>query len=163
MAGPLLPAALVVACLALAACGSGETEANTDISNSGPGVTVTVPPAQALSSATPAPTTTAMGGSGSASSAGQQLTVTARDNVFDPQEMSMQANQSTAVTLRNQGTAIHNWEILNVTDKDGKPVKTKLISGGQSDTIVFTMSRTGTFDYFCEVHPAEMRGKITVR
>lgn len=165
-AGILLPVASLAAVLLLAACGAGETERNTSVRNSGPGVTVTVPPTTALSTATPAGASAVTTGGSSAAlaaSATQRITIIAKDNFFDPKDLTIPANQLVAVTLKNEGTAIHNWQILNVTDKDGKTVKTKLISGGQSDTVVFTMSRTGTFDFYCEVHPVEMRGKITVR
>ena len=163
-AGFLVPAAGLAAALVLAACGAGETEGNTDVSNSGPGVEVTAPVLVQLSSATPQSTRTPNpGGASAASSAAQQLTIIARDNTFDKRELTIQANSSVALTLQNQGSAIHNWEVINQKDKDGQTIETQLITGGKSDTIVFTMDKTGTYDYYCEVHPVEMRGKLVVR
>ena len=160
----LIPAAGLAAVLMLAACGAGETEDNAAVSTSGPGVQVTPPLVVQLSSATPQPTRTpGAGGAAAAASAAQQITIIARDNVFDKRELTIQVNQSVALTLQNQGSAIHNWEVINQKDKDGNTIQTELIAGGRSDTIVFTIDRTGTFDYYCEVHPVEMRGKLIVR
>jgi plastocyanin len=165
-ASHLLPAAPLVAALVLAACGAGEAKNNTNVSNSGPGVVATAPSFGSISSATPAGTGTASaGGTGGAAvaSAAQTFTVVAKDNVYDKKELTIQANQSAALTLKNEGSAIHNIEVKDAKDKDGKDIKGKLIPGGQSDTIVFTIEKTGTYDYFCEVHPTEMRGKLTVK
>lgn len=163
-AGYLIPAAGLAAVVLLAACGAGQTENNAAVSTSGPGVQVTPPLVVQLSSATPQPTRTpGAGGSVNPASAAQQITIIARDNVFDKRELTIQVNQSVALTLVNQGSAIHNWEVINQKDKDGNPIKTELLTGGRSETIVFTIDKTGTFDYYCQVHPVEMRGKLTVR
>lgn len=90
------------------------------------------------------------------------IVIVATDNKFDKTELTVRANQPVTLTLQNRGQAIHNWHVLNVKDKDGKEITTKLLSGGQSETITFTIAQTGTFDYQCDVHPTEMRGKLTV-
>lgn len=163
-AGVLVPAAALAAVLVVAGCGAGETEDNTNVSRSGPGVDATAPAIVQLSSATPQPPRTPNpGGAAAAASAAQQVTIVARDNSYDKRELTIQANQSVALAFQNQGSAIHNWEVLNQKDKDGNDIKTELITGGKSETIVFTMDKTGSFDYFCQVHPVEMRGKLTVR
>jgi plastocyanin len=163
-AGFLVPAAGLAAALVLAACGAGETEGNTDVSNSGPGIDVTAPAVVMLSSATPAVTRSPNpGGAAAASSAAQQVTIIGRDNTFDKREITIQANSSVGLTFQNQGSAIHNWEVIGQKDKDGQTIKTELLTGGKSETIVFTIDKTGTFDYYCQVHPVEMRGKLIVR
>ena len=163
-AGFLVPAAGLAAALVLAACGAGETEGNNDVNNSGPGVEVTAPAIVQLSSATPQVTRSPNpGGAAAASSAAQQITIIARDNTFDKRELTIQANSSVALTLQNQGSAIHNWEVIGQKDKDGETIKTELITGGKTETIVFTIDKTGTSDYYCQVHPVEMRGKLVVR
>ena len=53
--------------------------------------------------------------------------------------------------------------MLDVKDKDGKDITTMLLPAGQSQTITFTIAQTGTFNYTCDVHPTEMRGKLTVQ
>jgi plastocyanin len=89
--------------------------------------------------------------------------IVATDNKFDKTQLTVKANEPVTLTLQNKGSAIHNWHVLNVKDKDGKEITTKLLPGGQSETITFVITQTGTFDYQCDVHPVEMRGKLTVQ
>ncbi len=89
--------------------------------------------------------------------------IVATDNKFDKTQLTVKANEPVTLTLQNKGSAIHNWHVLNVKDKDGKDITTNLLSGGQSQTITFVIAQTGTFDYQCDVHPVEMRGKLTVQ
>jgi plastocyanin len=91
------------------------------------------------------------------------IVIVATDNKFDKTELTVRANQPVTLTLQNRGQAIHNWHALNVKDKDGKEITTKLLSGGQSETITFTIVQTGTVEYICDVHPTEMRGKLIVQ
>jgi plastocyanin len=91
------------------------------------------------------------------------IVIVATDNQFDKTELTVRANQPVTLTLENRGQAIHNWHVLNVKDKDGKEITTNLLTGGQSQTITFVITQTGTFDYQCDVHPTEMRGKLTVQ
>jgi plastocyanin len=68
-----------------------------------------------------------------------------------------------ALTLENRGSAIHSWHLLTVRDASGKEVTTKLLPGGQRETITVTIAQRGTYDFQCDVHPVEMRGKVTVQ
>jgi len=77
--------------------------------------------------------------------------------------MTIPAGQPVTVTLNNRGQAIHNWHVLNLKDREGKDITTKLLSGGQSETITFTVTQTGTFEFLCDVHPVEMRGTLFVQ
>lgn len=158
----VLPAALAVAVL-VAACGDDETANNVDVSNSGPNVVVARPNFTPISSATVAPSRTPSAAGGNAAAAAQQISVTARDNVFDPRDVTVQAGSSAALTLRNAGSAAHNWHVPSVKSTDGSDIKTDLIVGGQSTVIVFTIDRAGSYDLLCDVHPVEMRGRLTVR
>ncbi|MER3419432.1 MAG: hypothetical protein C4290_02425 [Chloroflexota bacterium] len=98
---------------------------------------------------------------GAAPSSG--TTIVATDNKFDKTQITVKANEPVTLTFQNKGSAIHNWHVLNLKDKDGKDITTNLLPGGQSQTITFVATQTGTFDYLCDVHPAEMRGKLTVQ
>ncbi len=85
------------------------------------------------------------------------------DNKFDRTQLSVKANEPATVTFQNRGSALHNWHVTGVTDTAGKPVATQLIAGGRTEVITFTIAQPGTYDYLCDVHPAEMRGKLTVQ
>ncbi len=91
------------------------------------------------------------------------VAMTATDNKFSLTEITIPVNTEITFTLDNKGQALHNWHVLNVKDKDGKDITTNLLPGGQSQTITFVVTQTGTFDYQCDVHPVEMRGKLTVQ
>ncbi len=164
----LLTASLLCAGLLAAACGTGEARDTVNVGRSGPGVTVTAPSFTPISSATPAGTRTPTAGGtvspgGTAAAPAGAIVIVATDNKFDKTEITIRANEPASITLQNRGSAIHNWHLLNVKDKDGKDITTQLLTGGQSETITFTITQRGTFDYQCDVHPTEMRGKLTVQ
>lgn len=108
-----------------------------------------------------AATTTAAPPSGGAAS--NAITIVGKDNVFEPAAATVKANQETTLTFENKGTAIHNIHILNVKGKDGKDIMGQLIAGGKSETIKFTIEKPGVYNFQCDVHPAEMKGKLTVQ
>ena len=107
---------------------------------------------------TPAPTATP-----TPPAAATSWTIVATDNKFDITAITIPAGQPVTVTLNNRGQAIHNWHVLNLKDREGKDITTKLLSGGQSETITFTVTQTGTFEFLCDVHPVEMRGTLFVQ
>ena len=49
------------------------------------------------------------------------------------------------VTLINSGMQPHDFAL------EGYNIKTKTLNSGQSDSIVFTADKTGTFTYYCSV------------
>lgn len=153
-------AAVLAALLTVAACGEGETRDNVDVSFSGPGATATVSSFKPISSATPAPSATpGSASSGGAAGSGRPLTITARDNLFDPKELTAEKGTAYTLTLTNRGSALHNWHLIGTA---GEP-KTDLINGGATARVTFTLADAGSFTYRCDVHPGEMEGKITVR
>jgi mono/diheme cytochrome c family protein len=77
--------------------------------------------------------------------------------------MTIPAGQEVTVTLANQGRNQHNWAVRNVKDTQGRDVKTQILNGGQSATIRFTIGQTGSYEFFCEVHPVAMRGRLFVQ
>lgn len=91
------------------------------------------------------------------------IVIIATDNKFDKTSLTVKANEEVTLTLVNRGVAIHNFHVLNVKDKSGKEITTQLLTGGKSETIKFVIEKPGTYDYLCDVHPVEMRGKLTVQ
>lgn len=89
--------------------------------------------------------------------------IVATDNKFNVATVTIKANEPTTVNFQNKGSAVHNWHVLNVKDKDGKDVATKLLPGGQAETITFVIDKPGTYDFQCDAHPTEMKGKLTVQ
>ena len=105
-------------------------------------------------------TSTTGGGAGAVSGS---ATITMLDNKFEPANLTIKANQEASITTDNKGKELHNWHVLNVKGKDGKDITSTLIQGGKQETIKFTIDKAGTYDVQCDVHPADMRGKLTVQ
>jgi plastocyanin len=86
----------------------------------------------------------------------------ATDNKFSVTSVRVPVNTEVTLTLENRGVALHNWHVLNLTDAQGKEIKTELLSGGASQTIRFTIDKVGVYNFQCDVHPVEMRGQLAV-
>jgi len=104
----------------------------------------------------------ATGGGGGQNGPGTIVSV-ATDNRFSSNQLAANANEQTSLTLRNQGSALHNLRVQNVRGADGQDIVTRLLPGGQSETIQFTIAQAGSYPFICDVHPVEMRGTLTVR
>jgi plastocyanin len=110
----------------------------------------------------------ASGSSGSAAStaatvdASGAITITAKDNFYDPKLFTCPASQSIKVTRDNKGAAIHDFVIKDQKGPDDKEIQTGLIQAGKTGTVEFTLA-AGDYDFYCAVHPVEMRGKFTLK
>lgn len=104
----------------------------------------------------------AAGGSAPVAGPGKIVSI-ATDNKFNPVQLQAQVGQETTLTLENRGAQIHNLHIQNVKGPDGRDIQTKLLPGGASETITFTIGQAGAYPYICDVHPLEMKGEITVK
>jgi plastocyanin len=122
-------------------------------------------------------TASACGGAGTTASAAREAppakgestdaaavtTILALDNKWDRPELVATAGSQVKLTLENKGQAIHNWRVAGVKGQDGKDIGTQLLAGGKSETITFVIARPGAYEFICDVHPVEMKGKITVQ
>jgi plastocyanin len=83
------------------------------------------------------------------------------DNKFDAVTYTVKAGQPVTLHFENKGQALHNFHI-KAQGKDSKEPTTQLFGGGKSETITFQIDKPGTYEFLCDVHPVEMKGKITV-
>lgn len=117
--------------------------------------------------ATSAPPAAPSGAGQAASGAGQAVsgavTIITTDNKYDKTALTVKAGEEVALTLENKGAALHDFVLQGVKDKGGADIKTELLTGGKSQTIKFAIEKAGAYDFVCQVHPAEMRGKLTVQ
>ncbi|MGD9890494.1 MAG: cupredoxin domain-containing protein [Dehalococcoidia bacterium] len=137
LARPALSIGLAVLVIAAVACGSDDSDDNA----SG-------------TSGSAASNTAAVDASGA-------ITIIAKDNVYDPKSFTGPGAQSIKVTLDNQGAAIHDFVIKDQKGPDGKEIQTGLIQAGKMGTVEFTLA-AGDYDFYCAVHPVEMRGEFTL-
>jgi plastocyanin len=98
--------------------------------------------------------------------AGEQLTITAREYVFTPNQITVRGAKGGAelqpVTLRNQGELAHNIEIL---DGDRPVAKLRSFPAGQARDLKAKLA-PGSYRFICTVADHDekgMRGTITVR
>ncbi len=120
------------------------------------------------------------------------ITVNSNDQMrFDVKEIKVRAGQEVTLTLNHTGTTSvkmmgHNWVLLNkgvklsdfgqkasfAGDNDYIPkdagtdviVHTKMLGGGESDTITFTAPEKGEYEFLCTFpgHYGIMKGKFIV-
>ncbi len=98
-----------------------------------------------------------------AAAGAQALTEIATDNKYSQTQFTVKADQDIALTLKNQGSAVHNWHLLDAMDVNGKEIKGALLDPGKSETIDFVISKPGTYHFQCDVHPADMKGTLVVQ
>jgi plastocyanin len=120
-------------------------------------VVATVAASPAAGGATPA-----LGGG--APSGPQTVTEVTTDDKFSVTTINAKVGQPLTITVQNKGAAIHNWAL---TDAAGKAAATgttaaPLVQPGQTESITLTFTKTGTFNFQCQVHPTEMTGTVTV-
>lgn len=78
--------------------------------------------------------------------------VTMENISFQPDEMNVAAG--TTVTWTNEDGVSHT------TTSEDTAWDSGTLAGG--DTFSFTFEEPGTYAYFCEIHPGQMRATITV-
>ena len=84
---------------------------------------------------------------------GQVIEVTTSSFKFNPTQIRVKVNQPVTIKLNNtQG--IHNFAI------DEFNVKTKVVNGVGTDTVTFTPTKKGTFEYYCSVGNHRQMGMV---
>jgi plastocyanin len=83
---------------------------------------------------------------------GEAQPLTALDFEFNPADVTVDSGGT--IDFRNQGEVEHNF---SVTDQD----VSEDVDAGESTTITIDLD-AGTYDFFCEYHPEQMTGNLTV-
>lgn len=124
------------ALIGLSGCG-------TENSTPTPAATVTVP-TPATSNPTP-------------KSGVQEVTIVAKDNMFEPKAYKVRAGIPVKLTVVNNGQDIHNVEVTDLFPE------TKL-SPGQSKSMDLGALQPGTHKIYCEIHGDQgMEGQFVVK
>jgi len=130
----LVTAALLLAAAALVSCSSGG-----DTNDTAGGATKAAP------------------GGGA-----QTVTVTLKDNVFEPKQITVERSAVT-FEVKNTGIAIHNMHILS-SSVEGKDFSSSaIVNPGATDKFTATFTKSGTIKFQCDFHLPDMVGTITVK
>ncbi|MDP2328929.1 MAG: cupredoxin domain-containing protein [Dehalococcoidia bacterium] len=121
---------------------------------------------EAASTATAAATaaaTSAGGGGGAAPAEGEEIEIIMTDNVFTPANLTIPVNTTVKITVKNEGSAIHNMHILS-SETEGKDFASNpLVNPGGEDDFEVTFTKTGVVNFQCDFHLPDMVGTITVQ
>ena len=117
---------------------------------------------QTTTPAAPAATDSGMAATGSSQPSGatKEFTVTGSGFKFDPATLTVNKGDKVKITFVNSA-GTHDWVLDGYTN-----VKTKVIQGGQQETIEFTADKAGTFEYYCSVgnhRQMGMKGTLVVK
>lgn len=89
----------------------------------------------------------------------KEVVLEASEFKYDLQEINLKRGEKVRFTLKNVGKMSHDF----VIDEFG--VRTKIINGGETDTIEFVPEKTGNFEFYCSVgnhRQLGMMGKVVV-
>lgn len=87
------------------------------------------------------------------------ITVEGSEFSFSPDEITVKKGQEVTIVFKNVGTLAHNYTIGDLG------VKSETIRPGQTATVTFTPTQTGTFAFWCDVpghRQAGMEGTLHV-
>jgi plastocyanin len=101
---------------------------------------------------------TTTGVTGSTTGTVKDFTVTGSNFKFNPATMTVKQGDTVRVTFINSG-GTHDWRI------DEFNAGTKVIQGGQQETIQFVADKKGSFEYYCSVgnhRQMGMKGTLVV-
>src|SRR5258708_21657154 len=93
------------------------------------------------------------GGSG-----GESVSLEARNFQFSQTTLTLPANATIHLTVKNAGTVHHNFSIKELG------VNQDIETPGSSETITFTTKADASYEFFCEYHRVTngMKGTLTV-
>jgi plastocyanin len=88
----------------------------------------------------------------------QHITIIAKDIKFNVTNPNITVKVgSVQITIINQDTVPHTFLIKEIPS-----AQTDILNPGQSQTITVDFTTTGTYNYYCSVHPGQMDGTIQV-
>ena len=75
----------------------------------------------------------------------KEFNVSAKEFAYTPSTITVNKGDAVKINFANDGTTAHNFTISEFN------VATKTISPGESDSITFTPTASGTYSFFCSV------------
>lgn len=88
---------------------------------------------------------TAKGASANGQAGASTVTLVAKDFMFEPATLNATAGKPVTVTIKNEGQAEHNFSITDLKVNQD-------VEKGDTKTVTFTPTQSGTIQFFCEYH-----------
>ena len=104
-------------------------------------------------------------GGGGKTAGGGPVALSAKDLKFDKAEITVPANTDATIDFENKDTQPHNVIVFNGADAtaprldDGQLIA----NAGQKVKYKFKSPGPGTYFFHCDIHPAQMTGKVVVK
>lgn len=96
-------------------------------------------------------------------SGGERVVITAKDNAFQPAQVTIPQGQTVTLVLKNEDAAIHNLR-LETKEAAGKDFASdQMVNPGASSEFQVKLDRPGTYRFVCDYHLPGMTGELTVR
>lgn len=83
----------------------------------------------------------------------KEFTVIGQNFSFAPATITVNKGDTVKITFQNAG-GTHDWRL------DEFNVKTKVLNGGQQETVEFVASQTGSFEYYCSIGNHRAMGMV---
>lgn len=94
--------------------------------------------------------------------AASEITLVAKNTLWDKTELEAKAGEITFTVDNQDGGILHNLHIYKGADASGEDVKmTELEAGPVTQTLTVTLE-PGSYFFVCDVHPATMEGTLQV-
>lgn len=128
--------------------------APTSTASTAPTATATSPPASSPPTATASP----------AAGAAPPVQLSAANIAFNTKTITIKAGTPTQVVLKNADAAPHNFDIVSGPAGYTKPAAIPTIANpGSTVTYPVPALPAGTYQFQCDLHPAQMNGTLTVQ
>lgn len=85
-----------------------------------------------------------------------EFTVEGSEFKFTPKVLNVKAGDKVRIIFKNKGKMMHDFRL------DEFNAATKVISGGQEETIEFVAERIGTFEFYCSVNTHRQMGMVGI-
>jgi plastocyanin len=103
------------------------------------------------------------GSSKASSGESETVAVSAKDNFFEPKEITVERGEAVTFNVKNDGQAIHDMHIMSLAAEGKDFMSNTTIQPGESASFTATFSKTGTLKFQCDYHLPDMVGTITVK
>lgn len=75
--------------------------------------------------------------------------------------LTVEAGENVTINLVQKGVQPHNWVIDGVAGAKA-PATGFVTAAGQTANATFTAPASGTYRYYCQAHPTDMKGSFTI-